>query len=68
MGRQEPARDIIKTLEGTVTNMEDKPREFIYVEPEDYIPKDIYDMYFKDDEEDDQTEEQLDEQLAEDED
>ncbi len=29
--------------------MADKSREYIYVEPEDYIPKDIYDMYFKDD-------------------
>ena len=32
-----------------VINMADKSREYIYVEPEDYIPKDIYDMYFKDD-------------------
>ena len=45
--------------------MADKPREFIYVEPKNYIPKDIYDMYFKDDDEEEQEKEQSNEQLKE---
>ena len=45
--------------------MADKSREYIYVEPENYIPKDIYDMYFKDDDEEEQEKEQSNEQLKE---
>ena len=41
--------------------MADKTREFIYVEPKDYIPKDIYDKYFKNDEEEEQADEKSEE-------
>lgn len=50
-----------------VTNMADKPKKFVYVEPDDYIPKELYDKYFKDDEDEqaDEAEEQEEEESDE---
>ena len=50
VGRSMIKDDKNDSFEGTVTIMAEKPKKFAYVEPDDYIPKEIYDKYFGDEE------------------